>query len=226
MSNEIDNKSERALSAWDSINLYKKYENKDWVTPINTKYQEKLDDEGRDIVQFCLDKVVHNPKYKMRFFQGEDQLTPFHKLRQFLLELKTLEESIEEFEWTEKKLTLEKEIAEAKLAATNDPIVKKEQELVIVESEKNIRGFIRRAAQHYIEREHYVNLIKEYLDSPEGKTPDGKSLMTVFNTPLEELYENKIAYEVRWQGKDFYIKLCDESIYTMDDIMLDIDEQL
>ena len=32
---------------------------------------------------------------------------------------------------------------------------------------------------------------------------------------LEELYENKIAYEVRWQGKDFYVKLCDESIYTI-----------
>ncbi len=43
---------------------------------------------------------------------------------------------------------------------------------------------------------------------------------------LEELYENKIAYEVRWQGKDFYVRLCDESIYTMDDIMLDIDKEL
>jgi len=192
MSNEIreqDNK--KALSAWDSVNLYEKYEKKEWKTPVNSKFLEKLDEEGKDIVDFCLNKVVHNPKFKMQFFQGEDQLTPFHKLKQFLLELKSLEESIEEFEWTEKKLTLEKEIAEAKMAATNDPIEKKEQELVIVESEKNIRGFIRRAAQHYIEREHYVNLIKEYLESPEGKTPDGKSLMTVFNTPLEEVYEKE-----------------------------------
>jgi len=192
MSNEIrkqDNK--RALSAWDGINLYEKYENKEWKTPVNSKYLEKLDEDGKEIVDFCLNKVVHNPKFKMKFFQGEDQLTPFHKLKQFLLELKSLEESIEEFEWTEKKLTLEKEIAEAKLAKTDDPIEKKEQELIIVESEKNIRGFIRRAAQHYIEREHYVNLIREYLDSPEGKTEDGKSLMTVFNTPLEEAYEKE-----------------------------------
>jgi hypothetical protein len=77
------------------------------------------------------------------------------------------------------------------LARTNDAIEKKEQELIIVESEKNIRGFHRRAAQHYIEREHYVNLIKEYLDGPDGKTADGKSLMTVFNTPLEEVYEKE-----------------------------------
>ena len=39
----------------------------------------------------------------------------------------------------------------------------------------------------------------------------------------QELYENKIAYEVRWGEDDFYyVKLCMESIYTMEDILLDI----
>ena len=43
----------------------------------------------------------------------------------------------------------------------------------------------------------------------------------------KELYENKIAYEVRW-GKDdyYYVKLWDESIYTLDDILLDINTDL
>ena len=43
---------------------------------------------------------------------------------------------------------------------------------------------------------------------------------------LEELYENKIAYEVRWKDEGFYVKLCDESSYTMDDIMLDIQQEV
>ena len=43
---------------------------------------------------------------------------------------------------------------------------------------------------------------------------------------LKELYENKIAYEVRWKDEDFYVKLCDESRYTMDDIMLDIQQEV
>ena len=43
---------------------------------------------------------------------------------------------------------------------------------------------------------------------------------------LKELYENKIAYEVRWQDEDFYVKLCDESSYTIDDIMLDIQQEV
>lgn len=43
---------------------------------------------------------------------------------------------------------------------------------------------------------------------------------------LKELYENKIAYEVRWKDEGFYVKLCDESSYTMDDIMLDIQQEV
>lgn len=42
----------------------------------------------------------------------------------------------------------------------------------------------------------------------------------------EELYENKIAYETRWNSKDeFWVKLCDETIYTLNDIMLDITDE-
>jgi len=43
----------------------------------------------------------------------------------------------------------------------------------------------------------------------------------------KELYENKIAYEVRW-GKDddtYTVRLCDESSYTLNDIMLDIEDK-
>ena len=43
----------------------------------------------------------------------------------------------------------------------------------------------------------------------------------------QELYENKLAYETRWtKGKDFWVKLTDESIYTLDDIMLDIADSI
>jgi|TARA_R110000868_G_scaffold348268_2_gene609248 hypothetical protein len=43
----------------------------------------------------------------------------------------------------------------------------------------------------------------------------------------QEMYKNKIAYECMW-GKDeyFYVRLCDESLFTLDDIMLDIDKEI
>jgi hypothetical protein len=43
----------------------------------------------------------------------------------------------------------------------------------------------------------------------------------------QELYENKISYEVRWKENEYYyVKLCDESIYTLNDILLDINQGL
>lgn len=37
----------------------------------------------------------------------------------------------------------------------------------------------------------------------------------------QELYENKIAYEVRWgKDKSFYVRLLDESFITINDILL------
>jgi hypothetical protein len=42
----------------------------------------------------------------------------------------------------------------------------------------------------------------------------------------QELYENKIAYETTWTDDKYYVRLCDESLYTLDNIMLDIDEDI
>jgi len=43
----------------------------------------------------------------------------------------------------------------------------------------------------------------------------------------QELYENKIAYEVCWKEDEYYyVKLFDESIYTINDILLDINQGL
>ncbi len=43
----------------------------------------------------------------------------------------------------------------------------------------------------------------------------------------QELYDNKIAYEVRWTNdKDYYVKLLDENIYTISDVLLDIHQEL
>ena len=43
----------------------------------------------------------------------------------------------------------------------------------------------------------------------------------------QQLYENKVSYEVRWKEDEYYyVKLCDESIYTLNDILLDIHQGL
>tara|TARA_R100000458_G_scaffold50013_1_gene49968 strand:+ start:6388 stop:6576 length:189 start_codon:yes stop_codon:yes gene_type:complete len=39
----------------------------------------------------------------------------------------------------------------------------------------------------------------------------------------QELYENKVAHETRWdEDGNFYVRLLDESFVTLEDIMLDM----
>lgn len=177
------------LSHWDSRNYFEKYKTEEFTTKVRTSYLDELTDQETALLGRCLNKTLINPKYKMKYFQGADQLTPFHKLRQWLIELKTLEQAIEEYETTKVKRKLELELAEMKFEAATNPIEKKEHEIQIHEMKAWNNGIKQRAAQHYIERHHYIDLINEFLETDEGKTEDGRSLLDVFDTPEEDVYE-------------------------------------
>lgn len=150
-----------------------------------------LSQEQKDTVAFAVNKAWINPKFKMKYFQAEEQLTPFHKLRQLMLELRAQEESIEQVEYVVEKLSTESEIVEIKISRATDDLEKKEWQLKLVELKKDLSSAKRRVTHQYIERHMYLDLIKEHNDDPENRTVDGQSLMTVFNTPLEDEYEKQ-----------------------------------
>lgn len=150
-----------------------------------------LSQEQKDTVAFAVNKAWINPKFKMKYFQAEEQLTPFHKLRQLMLELRAQEESIEQVEYVVEKLSTESEIVEIKISRATDELEKKEWQLKLVEVKKDLSSAKRRVTHQYIERHMYLDLIKEHNDDPENRTVDGQSLMTVFNTPLEDEYEKQ-----------------------------------
>jgi len=177
------------LTHWDSKNYFAEYDTPEYNTKLRTKHLDKLSNQEQTLLERCLNKTLINPKYKMKYFQGADQLTPFHKLRQWLIELKTLEQAIEEWETKNEKRKLELELAEMKFEAAADPIQKKELEIQLCELRAWNNGLKQTAAQHYVERHHYIDLINEFLESDEGKTEDGRSLLEVFDTPEEDVYE-------------------------------------
>ena len=47
-----------------------------------------LTDREKDLVKISLNKEWTNPKFKLRWFVGQTQITPFAKFRQWLLEIK------------------------------------------------------------------------------------------------------------------------------------------
>lgn len=174
----------------EDLNRFADYKMKELHTPISTN-TEKLNEEEKQLVEFAINKAWINPKFKMKYFQAEDQLTPFHKLRQLLLELRATEESIEGVEYLQKKLPTELEIVRLKKERSADELEKKEWELKELEIKRDLDQAKRRVAHHYIERHTYLDLINDFLNSPEGKSEDGKSLLEAFDTPLEDEYEKK-----------------------------------
>jgi hypothetical protein len=174
----------------DNINRFEDYKLKELKTPVSTK-TENLSHEEKQLIEYALNKAWINPKFKMKYFQAEEQLTPFHKLRQLLLELRAQEESIESVEFILKKIPTELEIVKLKKKRADDELELKELEIQEMELERDLNQAKRRVAHNYIERHLYLDLIKDFLDSDEGKSVDGKSLMDAFDTPLEDEYEKQ-----------------------------------
>jgi len=171
-------------------NKFITYSNHELITDLHTN-TALLSQEQKDTVTFAVNKAWINPKFKMKYFQAEEQLTPFHKLRQLMLELRAQEESIEQVEYVVEKLSTECEIVEIKISRATDELEQKEWQLKLVELKKDLSSAKRRVTHQYIERHMYLDLIKEHNDDPENRTVDGQSLMTVFNTPLEDEYEKQ-----------------------------------
>jgi hypothetical protein len=171
-------------------NKFNTYQRNELITNVYTN-MELLSQEEKDTVAFAVNKAWINPKFKMKYFQAEEQLTPFHKLRQLMLELRASEESIEQVEYVVEKLSTEIEIVTIKISRATDELEQKEWQLKLVELKKDLAQAKRRVTHQYIERHMYLDLIKEYNDDPENRTLDGQSLMTVFNTPLEDEYEKQ-----------------------------------
>lgn len=171
-------------------NKFDTYQRNELITNVYTD-MELLSQEQKDTVTFAVNKAWINPKFKMKYFQAEEQLTPFHKLRQLMLELRASEESIEQVEYVVEKLSTECEIVTIKISRATDELEQKEWQLKLVELKKDLAQAKRRVTHQYIERHMYLDLIKEHNDDPENRTLDGQSLMTVFNTPLEDEYEKQ-----------------------------------
>lgn len=172
---------------WEEYNIQLKEK---YTTELTTA-PGTLDKKDLELVKFAVNKSWVNPRFKMKYFQAEEQITPFHKLRQLLMELRVQEESIENLEFVLKKLPTEIELATLKMERATDEIEKKEWELKLAELVRDRDQAYRRVKHNYIERHQYVDLINEFLASDEGKTADGKSLMEAFDTPMEDEYEKQ-----------------------------------
>lgn len=160
-------------------------------------YKYNREESLKDPVDLRLMEVSENisfalPKYKANNFVGGAQITPYAKLKQWLLELRGREDAVQSLEHKVRKQEIEIELQEKSYEFVTDPLKRELIQLSIADSEIDLRKFKRNLKDSYIERQGFLDLVKEFLDSDDSKLPDGTSLMDVFGNPeLEEKFEHE-----------------------------------
>jgi hypothetical protein len=152
-----------------------------------------LSEEDKALISQCLNKEWTNPKFKLRWFVGQTQITPFAKLRQWLLEIKSREEAIENQEYEIAKWQVKIDRQEWISKNSPDIFERREAEIESWNLNRLQTTTKRRLQDWYLERQQLIDLVQEFLASDEAKLPDGtgRTYMDILNTSEEDLYESQ-----------------------------------
>jgi hypothetical protein len=166
------------------------YHSERYNSEINTDVS-MLSEQEQSLVKLALNKEWTNPKFKLKWFVGQAQITPFAKFRQWLLEIKTKEESIENMEYEIAKHEVECERFQRLRDEANDDLDRKLAEIELWNRQRLSYTSKRRIQDWYLERQHLIDLCNEFMASEEAKLPDGsgRTYMDVINTAEEDVYE-------------------------------------
>ena len=167
-----------------------KYHSSTQVQPICTDVS-MMSDNQKDILNLAHNSEWRQTKFKNEWFVGEAQLTPFGKLRQWMMELKSRENNIESIEYEIARFEAEERILRRDAEEETDQLKK---ELILIDAIKKHKDINRsklRTMDIYKERQDLMALVERFLASDEGKTPDGRPLTAVFGTLEEEEYEKQ-----------------------------------
>jgi hypothetical protein len=168
----------------------KQYNSQRFQSTINTDVS-MIDDAGKKMIERAMNKEWTNPKYKLRWFVGQQQITPFSKYRQWLLELKSKEESLENMEYEIAKLQVEFDRYKRIKDNSSDDLDKRLADIEMWKTDRSIYMSKRRIQDWYLERQHLIDLIEEFEASDEAKLPDGsgRTYADVLDTEEEDVYE-------------------------------------
>lgn len=144
----------------------------------------------RELIDFALTKSNATPRFKLKYFVGGAQLTPYAMLKQWFMELRAREESIDSIKIKLKKSEILVKQEQEKLEYASTEIQKELVDLEALDKKNDCFRYQRQLRDFISERDDLIELIKEFCESDYGKLPDGTPLMKVFgNKQLEEEFE-------------------------------------
>lgn len=169
-----------------------------------------ITDEEKKLISIALNKEWTNPKFKLKWFVGQAQVTPYAKFRQWLLEIKGKEEAIENLEYEIAKMDVEYDKYERIRDTVKDDLDKRMAEIEMWNTDRKRYTTKRRLQDWYLERQQLIDLLNEFLKSDEALLPDGsgRTYMNILNTEEEDVYEAEL-----WTNRLAKQAACDLMFY-------------
>lgn len=148
-----------------------------------------LSEKERDLILFASNQEWGTPQFKLRHFVGDAQITPYAKMKQFIVELRNREEMIEQMSVDVAKNETLIDIEQDKYDAAQTENEKKYHQLEINRLTNDNNKFKRRLNTAYGERDRILAVIKEMYENGEAYLDDGTEIISTFGTDREEELE-------------------------------------
>jgi hypothetical protein len=145
-----------------------------------------LSDKDRNLLDIVVKKEFGTPKFKIDHFIGNAQFTTYAKFRQFLIELRTREEMLEDMELLAEKYQTQADLEEEMKDNAKSKIQKKLHDIEIRKNIQDKNRVLRRLEAAYKERQKYLDLINSMIDSGEALLPDGRNMLEIYGNEEEE----------------------------------------
>lgn len=159
------------------VNELTVYKKSDLITDTSD-----LTESQKEIVAYSISNQQSLPKFKAENFVGNAQITPYAKLKQYLLEINSREDVIEAIEYDARKCELK--IKRLKTEAENlSGFDLEDIQIDIEHEERNYKKYMHKLKLAYGERKTYLDLIEEFNNSPEGKLENGMLLLDAIDDP-------------------------------------------
>lgn len=151
-----------------------------------------LNEREKDLIIFAANQEWGTPTFKIRHFIGDAQITPYAKMKQFIVELRNREEMVEQMEVDVAKNEALIAIEYDKMNVAETENQKRYHQIEISRLLNDNNKFKRRLNTAYGERDRILSVIKEMYDNGEAFLEDGTEIISIMgNDDVEEQLESE-----------------------------------
>ena len=161
-----------------------------------------LPEEEKKWITFALHQDHSIPFYKADRFVGGAQITPFNRIKQYLLEVQGRQELVEHNEHEIDKREIDIEECEMRRAELDpESFEARRLKIDIDEHNRALKKFKVNLRGVQNERNSYLRLIREFNESPIGRYKDGRLIIDILNDDAicEELEKEHWTYRMAKQ---------------------------